>query len=63
VHPEVERLAREHALYFNDPNTVYPVPSAAERERQQRRATNRRGLFTIQELHRQALRSAAGSRG
>jgi hypothetical protein len=63
MHPESERLAREHGLYFNDPNTVHPVPSAAERERQQRRATNRRGLFSIQELHRQALRSAASSRG
>jgi hypothetical protein len=65
MHPEVERLAREHGLYLGPPagNETYPVPSAAERERQQRRATTRRGLFSIQELHRQALRSAAGSRG
>ena len=64
MHPEVERLAREHGLLVGwSPNTTYPVPSAAERERQQRRATNRRGMFTIQELHRQALRSAASSRG
>jgi hypothetical protein len=63
-HPEVERLLREHRLLLGlDPNTRHPVPSARERERGQRRATNRRGGFDIEQLHRQALRSAASSRG
>ena len=66
MHPEVERLAREHGLYLGPPAGTgrYEVPSAAERERQERRARagHQGGLFTIQELHRQARRSATSSR-
>jgi hypothetical protein len=64
VHPEVDRLLREHGLLLGlDPNTRHPAPSARERERAQRRASTRRGLFSAEELHRQAMRSAASSRG
>jgi hypothetical protein len=64
VHPEVDRLLREHGLLLGlDPNTVHPVKSARERERAQRRASTRRGLFGTEQLHRQAMRSATSSRG
>jgi hypothetical protein len=38
LHPEAERIARENGHYFQGANKTYPVPTAAERERQERRA-------------------------
>jgi hypothetical protein len=67
MHPEVERLAREHGLYLGPPagNERYEVPSARERKRQERRARpgHQAGMFSIEELHRGAMRSALSSRG
>ena len=64
LHAEVERIAREHGLYFGGVNERYPVKSAAQREREQRRAApTRPGAFSIEELHRSAQRSASSSRG
>jgi hypothetical protein len=64
VHPEVDRLLREHGLLLGlDPNTRHPALSARERERAQRRASTRRGLAGMEAMHRQALRSATSSRG
>jgi hypothetical protein len=66
MHPEVERLAREHGLLVGwSPNTTYPVLSPRERERAERRARpgHQAGLFSIEQMHRKAMRSAASSRG
>jgi hypothetical protein len=67
MHPEVERLAREHGLYLGPPagNETYPVKSAPQHEREEvrARAGHQGGLFSIEQLHRQAMRSALSSRG
>ena len=63
LHPEVERIAREHGLYFGGVNERYPVKSAAQREREERRAHHARPGRTIEDLHRTAMRSAGSSRG
>jgi hypothetical protein len=69
MHPEVERLAREHGLLVGwSPNTTYPVLTPRERERAERRARpgHQSGLFTIPEMEarrRRGQRSAFSSRG
>ena len=65
LHPEVERIAREHGLYFGGVNETCPVPSARERERQERRARagHQGGLYDIPQWHRGATRMMAMPRG
>lgn len=66
AHPEVARMLREHgALMGINPNTVYPVRPAREREAAEQRARpgHQAGLFSMQQLRRGALRSATSSRG
>jgi hypothetical protein len=66
IHPEVDRILRQHGVLVGySGNESHPVKSAAQREREERRAEGGRpgGLRTIQELHRAAMRSAHSSRG
>ena len=65
LHPEVERIAREHGLYFGGVNETCPVPSARERERQERRARagHQGGLYDIPQWHRGATRMMTRPRG
>jgi len=70
MHPEVERIAREHGLYLGPPagNERYPVLTPRERERAERRARpgHQDGLFSIPEMEarrRRGQTSAFSSRG
>jgi hypothetical protein len=70
MHPEIERLAREHGLYFGPPagNASYPLKSPQRREAEERRARpgHQPGMFSIPDLdarRRRGQQSAFGSRG
>ena len=66
MHPEVERILRQHGVLLGwDQNTTTRPKSAAQREAEERRARagHQAGRFSIQELHRAAMRSAHSSRG
>jgi hypothetical protein len=65
MHPEVERILRQHGLLIGwSPNTVTPVKSAQRREAEEQRARagHQPGQRSITDLHRGAMRTLGAGR-